>query len=145
MRDQVSHPYLCLLHMETLVDWLLSSLSLISQSSFLQLVSTAYHRTRDRSAIDEDSVFNTSCDMWIVTTFRTLSAKRHIDSSAKFVCTSQPTMHPVAVKCSAMNRPTKVRTSLNNEYIWPQFLRNSEWVCDFRTRNFVPAFGLPRN
>jgi hypothetical protein len=43
--------------------------------------------------VQRDSVFNT-CELWIVTTsFRTLPANRHIDSSAKLVCASQSAMH----------------------------------------------------
>jgi hypothetical protein len=42
----------------------------------------------------EDSIFNTSCDLWILTTsFQTLSAVRHADSSAKFAWASRQAAH----------------------------------------------------
>jgi biotin operon repressor len=41
-----------------------------------------------------DSIFNTSCDLWIVTTsFWMLLANRHIESLSKFICTSQLAGH----------------------------------------------------
>jgi hypothetical protein len=50
--------------------------------------------TKQLTACREDTISNTSCDLWIVTTsFRTLSAVRHACSSAKFVCGSQQAEH----------------------------------------------------
>jgi hypothetical protein len=41
-----------------------------------------------------DSIFNTPCDLWIVTTsFQMLLAVRHADSLAKFACASQQVAH----------------------------------------------------
>jgi hypothetical protein len=45
---------------------------------------------RGMSTCREDSIFNTTCNLWTITTFRTLFANRLIDPSAKFVCASQP-------------------------------------------------------
>jgi hypothetical protein len=42
----------------------------------------------------EDGIFNTSCDLWIVTSlFRMLSAIRHADSLTKFACSLPPAEH----------------------------------------------------
>jgi hypothetical protein len=49
---------------------------------------------RKISMYRDDSIFNTSCDLQIVTTsFQTLSAIRHADSLVKFSCASKQAPH----------------------------------------------------
>jgi hypothetical protein len=52
----------------------------------------------------EDSIFNTSCDLWIViTSFEMLSAVRHADSSVKIRMRLAASSAPVAVKRRTVN------------------------------------------
>jgi hypothetical protein len=59
-----------------------------------------------------DTIFNTFCDLWIVTTsFRTLSANRHIDSAAKFVCAGRREAQSREQTNKGKNRPLLTYTS----------------------------------
>jgi hypothetical protein len=65
----------------------------------------------------EGQHFQHLCDLWIVTSsFRTLSANRHINSSDNSYASG---VAPVVVKLRTVNRPKKVRTSL---YMYAYFL-----------------------
>jgi hypothetical protein len=68
---------------------------------------------RQISTCREDSIFNTSCDLWTVTTsFRTLSAVRHADSSARFVCASKRAAHRSPWSADLWTQSTQKKYSL---------------------------------
>jgi hypothetical protein len=59
------------------------------------------------STCRKDGICNTSCELWIVTnSFRMLSAFRHADSSAKYVCASQQAAHWLPWSAEPWTQPT---------------------------------------
>jgi hypothetical protein len=73
------------------------------------------HQRWDRSAIDRDSIFNTSCDLWIVNHFiLNVTGQQAYWFTSKIRMCLRVSGALVAVKCTAMNQSTKVRTFLYN-------------------------------